>query len=93
MGRLNDGMLSAPVDFLPPKNGICRSPGWDCLGNVGYFIKTVSSQYCTNWLTRRSPISVINIEHLFHASQIKWIDHKSFHEGTPRQAAIASHAI
>lgn len=74
MERLNNGMLSAPVDFLPPKNGIHRSPGQDCLENVGYFIKRVSSRCCTNWLTRTSPFSVINIEHLFHVSQIKWIE-------------------
>lgn len=41
METLNNGILSAPVDFLPPKNGIHVSPGWGCLENMG----TSSKQY------------------------------------------------
>lgn len=91
MERLNNDILSAPVDFLPPKNGIHLNPGWSCLENVGYLIKTISSQYCTTWLTRRSPISIINIEHLLHVGQIKWVGHRSFHQGAHSQVAMASH--
>ena len=70
MEKLNNGILSG-YHFFPLKNGIHVSPGQGCLKKVGYLIKTVSSQCCTTWLTRRSPPSVINVEHPLHGQQIK----------------------
>lgn len=87
----NNGILSTRVDFFPLKNGIHISPGQGCLKNGGYLIKTVSSQCCTAWLTRRSPPSVVNVEHPLHGQQIKGIGHRSFHQRDHSQELVASH--
>ena len=90
MEKLNNGILSG-YHFFPLKNGIHISPGPGCLKNGGYLIKTVSSQCCITWLTRRSPPLVINVEHPLHGQQIKGIGHRSFQQRDHSQELVASH--
>lgn len=91
MGRLNNDSLRVPVDFFPPVNGIHISPGWCCLENVDYLIKTVSSWYCTTWLIRRFLISITSFEHPLIFRWIKWVEHRSFYRGAQSQMSVASH--